>query len=42
MAACAHASGCTRADCAARAAATTAEGRAGCADLALLGAVLPA
>ncbi len=42
MAACAHASGCTRADCAARAAATTAEGRAGCADPALLGAVLPA
>jgi len=39
--ACAHASGCTVADCAARAAATDAAGRAGCANLPLLATPLP-
>ena len=41
MAACRHAAACSRADCAARAAAAGAEGRAGCADPALLAALLP-
>lgn len=42
MAACAQAAGCTRAQCTTRAAAATPEGRAGCADPALLGALVPA
>jgi hypothetical protein len=41
MAACRHAAGCSRLHCAARAAAATPAARAGCADPALLGAVLP-
>lgn len=41
MGACAHAAGCTRAQCMARGAAATAEGRAGCADPMLLGALVP-
>lgn len=40
MAACAHAAGCGRADCAARAAAATPEGRQGCADTGLLAGLL--
>jgi hypothetical protein len=42
MAGCAHAAGCTRAQCADRAAAATARGRAGCADPARIGALVPA
>ncbi|MBW6400170.1 hypothetical protein KPL78_20085 [Roseomonas sp. HJA6] len=42
MAACAHATACTRTACAARARAATTEGRQGCADRALLAGLLPA
>lgn len=41
MAACAHAAGCTRADCTARGAAASPQGRAGCAAPGLLGALVP-
>ncbi|CAH0254880.1 hypothetical protein [Roseomonas sp. CECT 9278] len=41
MAGCAQAAGCTRAQCTARAAAAAAEGRAGCREPALLGALVP-
>jgi hypothetical protein len=41
MAACAHAAGCTRAHCTARGAAASAQGRAGCGDPVLLGALVP-
>ncbi|MBP0464123.1 hypothetical protein J5Y09_09390 [Roseomonas sp. PWR1] len=41
MAACPHAAACTRVQCAARGAAATPEGRAGCAAPALLAALLP-
>jgi hypothetical protein len=41
MAACRHAAGCTRAQCVARGRAAEDAGRAGCADRALLGALVP-
>lgn len=41
MAACRHAAGCTRGDCARRGSAAEAAGRAGCAEPALLGALVP-
>jgi len=41
MAACRHAGACSRAQCAARGAAAAAAGRAGCADLELLAALVP-
>lgn len=41
MAGCAEAAGCTRGQCTARGAAAAAEGRAGCGNLALLGALVP-
>lgn len=41
MAGCAQAAGCTRAQCTARGAAATAAGRTGCAEPALLGALVP-